>query len=155
MDLELGSVCETGTLRASLSGTFLRRKDVVDQCLEYDMGRGDEPALTQSVTASCTTPASKPQSCERATCLPLCLSLPLSPSPQTAVQGRVAWWWGGAGREEEGARGDKDNQWALCRACRSLRPDCPAVSLPWLEGTACSEFFTLRGRGGDREEARA
>ena len=151
MDLELGSVCETGTLRASLSGTFLRRKDVVDQCLDYDMGRGDEPALTQSVTASCTTPASKPQSCERATCLH---ALPVSPSLSIATASSAG--SGGVVREEEeGARGDKDNQWALCRACRSLRPDCPAVSLPWLAGTACSEFFTLRGRGGAREEARA
>ena len=56
---------------------MLQRKDAVDQCLDYDMGRGDDPALTQSVTASCTAPVSKPQRCECADCLH---ALPHTPS---------------------------------------------------------------------------
>ena len=81
--------------------------------------RGDDPALTQSVTASCTTPASKPQSCERAGCLhalSLSPSLSLHPHSQQCKVG----WRGGGGAGGGGSRREPGETKAINGHCAGL-----------------------------------
>ena len=47
------------TLRAPLSGTFLQRKDVVNQCLESDLTRNRKPEEGQRMTTTTATAVSK------------------------------------------------------------------------------------------------